>query len=147
MNNWVSIIGVFLYGLFCVDNYVDCSSLRGHGDYSLQPFNAGLALRCFTSFIVETEQSARDRFITNLSPAQDNQLQIIYLLHEAGANVTVESSPSVTPFVLALELCPTVDFWIGAVLLGLIYTYIGGYNFYLITEKLQKMQKKGTFNT
>ena len=38
-------------------------------------------------------------------------------------NVAIESSPSVTPFILALELCPSVNFWIGAVLLG-CYVYV-----------------------
>ena len=52
-----------------------------------------------------------------LSSAQDDRLQIIYLLHEVGADVTVESAPGETPFVLALDL--SINFKIGAVLLGM----------------------------
>ena len=52
-----------------------------------------------------------------LSSAQDDRLQIIYLLHEVGADVTVESAPGETPFVLALD--PSINFKIGAVLLGM----------------------------
>lgn len=58
----------------------------------------------------------KNQLLANLSPAQDNQLQIIYLLHESGADVTIESSPGVTPLAMALD--SSVDFKIGAVLLG-----------------------------
>lgn len=51
------------------------------------------------------------------------QLQIIYLLHDSGANVTTESAAGVTPLKMALD--PSVDFVIGAVLLGsYMFTYV-----------------------
>ena len=63
------------------------------------------------------EQFVRHQLLADLSLAKDNQLQIIYLLHESGADVTVESVPGVTPLAMALD--PSVDFKIAAVLLGL----------------------------
>ena len=80
--------------------------------------------------------------IPNLSPAQNNQLQMIYLLHESGADVTIESA-GVTPLELARH--PFVDFQIAGVLLGLSIVF--GYHILLtqFTEKLQKIQNRGAF--
>ena len=81
---------------------------------------------------------AKHWIIANLSPAQDQQLQIIYLLHEAGADVTIKSGSGVTPIAMALD--PSVDFKIGAVLLGRYMYGLCSYLSYVF--KLQKNSRR-----
>jgi len=58
----------------------------------------------------------QDDYVTYLNYAEDSQLHIIYMLYESGASVTIKSC-GITPFTLALD--PSINFHVGAVLLGL----------------------------
>ena len=66
-------------------------------------------------------QRGPDRFIASLNCVEDDLLLIIYMLHESGAQVTMEADGD-TPLTLALD--PEVKFYAGAVLLGMLSMYV-----------------------